>query len=549
MNYNSFFGFSDSPFLDDPDQRFLFLAKQFKLFLGDLTDFVGERQGIAVVSGADGVGKTMLVQALLQKLPPSFHPLVITRPAAEPLAITLTLAQALDITLRYSNLVNLTPLPEALQSAAQQEKYFFLVVDDAHLLTDHHLEEIYVLSHMEYQGRQLMPILLVGGKGLVQKLAGQTNQRLQRLIRHNLALAGLSFEETIQYIDHRLHQVGSSYQACFAEGCSGQLFSRTGGNPRRLNRACDQALNRAWRENQLRVTRDLLGGEELVSVSQYKPLTPPPRYGSLSRVGAWAAVVLVAGLMGYGAYSNFYPTYLATSPSVADNLASPPGTSPPSPPEQSAPPAPEQSAPPAPETVTQVPSPDQAEAGTAAPTPAPLEPVSPEPQASQEYEPPQALPPTEGPAVPPQEAQASESETNPKPETHRVAPKDGGLLRIVAGYYPDEQDLGYSAVILANPEINNEDIIYPGQKLLLPKVNKNDNIITLENNQHFSIYEQYYSSSQVEQATARLREQGIRYLVRETRLINAGPIYRIFVGGYESKEELEKIMTAVEKIK
>lgn len=541
MNCNSFFGFSESPFLDELDQRFLFLSKQFDQFLEELTDFVGERWGIAVVSGEEGVGKTMLVQALLPKLPPTFHPLVISNPPAEPLAIPLMLAQSLDITLGHRNLVNLTPLAEAIRQAAQQEKYFLLVVDDAHVLTDQHLEEIYVLSQMEQQGSQLMPILLVGRKGLVQKLASQTNRRLQGLIRHNLALAGLTFEETIRYIDHRLQQVGSSYKACFAEGCSGQLFSRTGGIPRRINQACDQALNRAWQENQPRVTRDLIGGEEPVSPSQYKPLSPEPHYSFPTRFGVWAAAVLLAGLMGYVAYSNFYLSPLDTSPSVADNAAPPPQTSPAPAPEPARAPAPESAAPPPAETVSAAPSQDQAEENTAAP----LEPVPPESQTAEGYEPPQVVPQAEAPASPTPETQVSEE--TPRPEAHRVAPADGGLLRIVAGYYPDQPEIGYNAVILANPEIDNEDIIYPGQKLSLPEVNKDNNIITLNNSQHFSIYKQFSSSSQVEQATDRLQEQEIRYQVRQTRLPSAGPIYRIFLGGYESKEELAAARAVAEK--
>jgi|GEM_PF-1029223 len=587
MNYNSFFGLSDSPFLDDLDLRFLFLSQQFREFLEKLTGFVSERRGIAVVSGEEGVGKTMLVQALLHRLPASVHSLVITRPAAEPLAISLMLAQKLDITLKHRNLVNLTPLAQAIQNAAQQDKFFFLVVDEAHVLTDQHLEEIYVLSQIEHQGSQLLPIFLAGGKGLVQKLASQTNQRLQGLIRYNLALARLSFEETIQYIDHRLRQVGSSYKECFAESCSGQLFSRTGGIPLRINQTCDQALNRAWQENQSRVTRDLLGGEEPVPASQYKPLAPPRRYSFPTRIVAWSTAVLLAGLAGYAAYSNFYHGSLGILSSEADNPASPPRPSPVSrpeqvapqpeptalqpeqaarPPEQAVPPPegaapqpgqaasqPGQAAPPAPETLTPAPGPGQAEEQMAALP----EPVSPEPQLTPEYE--QVLPQAESPADSPQQPQASEMETaatetteaeaSPpqatRPETHRVAPEDGGLLRIVAGYYPDGQDIGYNAVILANSEINNEDIIYPGQKLSLPAVNKNNNIITLNNNQHFSIYKQYYSSAQVEQATTQLAEQEIRYVVRQTRLPGVGPIYRIFLGGYDSKAELQKALIKV----
>ena len=133
-----------------------------------------------------------------------------------------------------------------------------------------------------------------------------------------------------------------------------------------------------------------------------------------------------------------------------------------------------------------------------------------------------------------------------RPVTHRVAPEDGGLLKIVAGYYPDDQEIGYGAVILANPQIKNEDIIYPGQKLLLPKID-NHTMITLNDNQHYCLYKVYYSSTQVEQTISKLKEHDIHFLVRETWLPGAGPIYRIFLGGYDDKGKLKEAMVMAEK--
>ena len=534
MNYNSFFGFSESPFLEVLDQKFLFLSKQFELLLVQLTELVSQRQGIAVLSGEEGVGKTALVQTLLPRLPSSFQPLIISHPETEPLAITVRIAQALDITFKQSNLVNLTQVAEAVQDAARQEKYFFLVLDDAHILTDQHLEEIYVLSQMEHQGRQLMPIMLAGRKGLVQKLAGQTNQRLQKLIRHQFALTSLTFEETPQYIDHRLQQVGSSFKACFADGCSGQLFSRTGGIPRQINQVCDQALNRAWQEGQSRVTRDLIGGE--ASAPLYRPLVPQPQYSSLTKVGALAAAILLSGLIGYVIYNNFYGMPLQTFPPVADK-AVPPA-------EKVAVPRPEPS-PVTPETGTLVRPEVQPKDQTEAVTVTPQEIPSPEPQVSQEPASSQVSPLTESTMVPPQETPAAETEAN-RPVTHRVEPADGGLLKIVAGYYPDDQEIGYGAVILANPEIKNEDILYPGQKLSLPKID-NHTMITLNNDQHYYLYKRYYSSAQVEEITAKLKEHDIHFLVRKTWLPDAGSIYRIFLGGYDDKAKLKEAMVMAEK--
>lgn len=274
MSYNEFFGFSDSPFLDVPDLKFLFLTKQHEVLLAELAEFITSRQGIALVNGDDGVGKTMLAQALIQRLLPSCQPIVITRPAANPLASTLIIAQSLAVNLREGNLVNLAPLVHTFQDAARQGKFFLMLFDDAHLLMDQHLEEIYFLSQMEHQGQQLLPIMLVGRNGLGQKLDKTENQCLRELVHQHLHLTGLNYEETTRYIDHRLNQVGSSLAACFADGCSELLFDQTGGIPRRINQVCDQVLNRAWQENCAQVTRDLLVDKG--TAPSYESLTSPP---------------------------------------------------------------------------------------------------------------------------------------------------------------------------------------------------------------------------------------------------------------------------------
>jgi general secretion pathway protein A len=531
MNYNTFFGFSDSPFLDVPDPKFLYLTKDHEVLLAELVGFISARRGIAVVSGDDGVGKTMLAQALVQRLPQPFQPLVLARPEAEPLAIALMIGQALGINLRERNVVNLTHLTEAVQASAQQGVYFVVLLDDAHLLTDQHLEEIYILSQMAYQDQQLMPIILVGRKGLPQKLASAANRRLQGLIQKNLTLTALPFEETGPYIDHRLQQVGSSYQACFAEGCSGQLFSRTGGIPRRINQVCDQALTRAWQANHTRVTRDLLGEKE--PDSPYKSLAPPPRWRFLKTSNLLLAGALLAGLLGYVLYLNYFSPALQGPPPVAETQAPPPTALA----DQAPKPSPSVAEPPAPaRPPVQA---DEIPTGPQVPPP-PASPPSPE------SAPPRDLASTEGAPPPPAPPEAAGPETL-KPGTHLVTPEDGGLLRIVAARYPDEREVGYDAVILANPQIENEDYIYKGQVLIMPIIDRNNKIVTLPNKQFFAIYQRYFNSSQMEKDVSKLKDLQLRFIVRETTLYGSHQVYRIFLGGYDTKEELQKAMALAQK--
>jgi hypothetical protein len=274
------------------------------------------------------------------------------------------------------------------------------------------------------------------------------------------------------------------------------------------------------------VSRDLLGEEE--SAAPFKPLAPPAtwRTGTSGLLVAGALALGLALLIIYGAFSRPGPS--RTPPPAAPIAAAPAQPLPP--------PAPEPSPPPA---VSPPPSPPQV-AVTAKP-------------AGQQVSPPPATPVSPGPET--REAGIADASPANKPEepagepetgglaTHQVAREDN-LLKIVATYYRDNKELGYDAVILANPRIADEDVIYSGQSIALPKLDKS-NIITLSNKEHFRIFGRYYSSVQADKVGARLKELQLRYVMRATELPDATKVYRIFLGGYASKEELTKAMTQI----
>ena len=103
MHQNSYFGFSESPFQDVPDQKFCFLTSTTATILAKLADFIKTRQGLALVSGEEGSGKSMLIAALVQRLPQSTHPIVISRPASEPFALIADIARALKVDIIEEN--------------------------------------------------------------------------------------------------------------------------------------------------------------------------------------------------------------------------------------------------------------------------------------------------------------------------------------------------------------------------------------------------------------------------------------------------------------
>ena len=95
--YNSYFGFTDSPFENNLDQRFIFLRSDHKEVLAALLYFIKENKGFALLCGDVGNGKTMLLNWFIERLPKSFEPIIISNPEIEFPEILLYVARKLGV--------------------------------------------------------------------------------------------------------------------------------------------------------------------------------------------------------------------------------------------------------------------------------------------------------------------------------------------------------------------------------------------------------------------------------------------------------------------
>lgn len=528
INYNKFFGFSELPFQAELDQKFLFLTSQHEALLADLVDFVSTRQGVALLEGDSGVGKTVLAHALMQRIPQNFNPLIISRPAADPMALMVSIAQAMAIDIKEGNLVHLNRLEDAVQAAARQGKFYLVWLDGAHELTDQHLEEVWVLSQMELHGQHLLSFLLVAQPALSQRLGSLANQRLARLTEKKFNLTSLTPEETLLYIDHRLHQVGSSFAACFAEDCPSQLFILTGGNPRRINTVCHQVLERCWQDNLPLVTLEMLVGEGQTDLP--KEQVPPAKISFRKIIGAVIGAALVGSLAAY-----VISTGLPGEMSFRNRET--PGTSTralPSPPQEQAP---------SPAVSPTPPTPQEQADLKAVRRPAPPKPESLASQKQQASD----KPSDAGASPPPPPDIQSEEAVWSTSTSYQVTAGDHSLTKIVAAHYPDNEKFGFVAVILANPQITEENLIYPGQMLLLPKINKNNNIIKLNDNLYYLLYNRYNYVQQLNKTVSMLKGLNIRFVIRQTQQETAGKVYRVYLGGYEREDDLKEALAVIEK--
>ncbi len=241
--YNSYFGFSESPFENNLDQRFLFLCEDHQEVLAALLYFVKERKGLALVCGDVGTGKTMLINSFLARLPDSIQPILISNPLVSYLDLLHFIAGSLRIRDKKENALELLDqIKNALLTGREQGKDVVLIVDEAHLFPDANLEQVRLLSNIEIPAGKLLQILLVGQNELSHNLNRPEMRQLRQRINISRFLSPLTPAETVAYIDYRLQRVGSSFQACFEPDCEKVLYQLTAGVPRRINQLCDNAL-------------------------------------------------------------------------------------------------------------------------------------------------------------------------------------------------------------------------------------------------------------------------------------------------------------------
>ena len=307
--YNSYFGFSESPFENYLDQRFLYFSTIHREVTAALLYFIEWKKSFAIVYGDGGTGKTLLVNYLLSRLPGNVRPIMIAKPDVGDIEILRFVAGILKIDDPGKSEPDLVDqIKSALLETGRQKERFVLIIDAAHLLSDKNIEQIGRLSNIETQAHHPLQILLLGQPGLNSKLNRPELRRLYHKMPINRFLAPLDGVETIQYIDYRLNVAGAGFDACFEPHCRPLIFKMTGGVPRSINQLCDSALRVCMSEKLLKINRNVLkkAGADLRRGVCFMPgfrdggWAPSLKKIRLSAVfGAAAVIVVLLGIYGY----------------------------------------------------------------------------------------------------------------------------------------------------------------------------------------------------------------------------------------------------------
>jgi type II secretory pathway predicted ATPase ExeA len=279
--YNSYFGFSVSPFTVTPDPNFFYSNPVYQEAYATLQYGIEAKKGFLVITGEVGTGKTTLLRKLMHNLAGTIETVFIFNTYLNFTELLQVILYDLNPTPKEPDKVKLLQeLNDYLIMQLKQSRIVSVLVDEAQNLSDEALEGLRLLSNLETDQEKLIQIVLMGQPELQERLDQPSLRQLKQRVALQCRLIPLRNDEVGPYIDFRLRAAGYKGKELFNPEAVRQITSYSKGIPRLVNIICDNGLLCAYARSQKTVSaqmidevaRDLrLGSEGQASQAETTP--------------------------------------------------------------------------------------------------------------------------------------------------------------------------------------------------------------------------------------------------------------------------------------
>ena len=235
--FTNFFGFTEDPFIREPNADFYFTSKQYQNALQTLSLIFQTEEKFAMLVGRSGTGKSATLHKFIQDM--SSDTLFINTPF--PNLKTEELLRFILNTIGYEPGEETSKHTLAAQFRKfleeKSEKRVVLVIDEAQKTPDETIEDLFLFSG-QWPG---LSCLLAGRPELIEKLDAKNLQQLKQKITLIAKLDNLEQEEINEYLCQRTEKAGRK-SALTGRGTTKLIWKCTQGNPRLINTLMKRAI-------------------------------------------------------------------------------------------------------------------------------------------------------------------------------------------------------------------------------------------------------------------------------------------------------------------
>lgn len=266
--YEAFYGLREQPFALSTDPKFMFWSASHRRAYDDLLIGLRRREGVLLLTGETGTGKTTLSRAVIDSLGHRTFSALVLNPY-------MAGAEVLRVILRDFGLVSreeirkgalakadtpqlLDTLETFLRSLVPLDARAVVIIDEAQSLSAEALDQVRMLGAYEEDNQRLLQIVLCGQPGLLNVLKTEPMRALNERITRRTGLLPLLAPEVEAYVRHRLAVAGSTSTITFQHDALALVSEYSRGLPRRVNVLCDRALEEGRVEGTTDITAALV---------------------------------------------------------------------------------------------------------------------------------------------------------------------------------------------------------------------------------------------------------------------------------------------------
>ena len=268
LTYEPYYRLKEKPFSLSADPRFLYQSPTHAPAYEELLNGIRRREGLIVLTGEIGTGKTTLIRSVLQNLDRRTFcafvpdPFVSREDLLKMVLVDFGVVTITDLkrgSLNGASRPDLTyPLYEFLDSLAPLQAFALLIVDEAQNLPLPLLEEIRILSDLE--GREkLLQVVLVGQPELRANLKLPQMRQVDQRVSVRCEIEPFRLDDTAAYVRHRLNVAGDGDSRVeFSDSAIDVVHRGSRGTPRLINKICDRALTRGYNARVNRIEAEVV---------------------------------------------------------------------------------------------------------------------------------------------------------------------------------------------------------------------------------------------------------------------------------------------------
>lgn len=281
------------PFGLGPDPHFIYRSDPYIWAFEQIITAVRRREGLVLVTGEPGTGKTLLCRTLLSKLSGHHAVSVVLDPCVGFEELLLQVLRDFGVLpdtpdtdgMRRNELIS--TLHRYLASLIPLNTTAVLVIDEAQHLRPEVLEQLRLLSNCESDHAKLLQIVLVGTTTLEEICRSERLRHLDQRIARRCRLRPLEPEEIADYVENRL-SAASLRGDEFSPHAIKTVAVLSGGVPRTINLLCERSLDIARRRGATTVDAPIVR-----SAARQLEIPVPQTWFTRSRTAVIGAVLLV----------------------------------------------------------------------------------------------------------------------------------------------------------------------------------------------------------------------------------------------------------------